>query len=281
MADKNRSDVNMSQTEMTNLQKRVFGLEKLPQPANSSIKRVIAVMSGKGGVGKSSVASLLATEIARRGFSVALLDADITGPSIPKMLGVTGTPATVGNQLVPGSSRSGVRVMSLNLLMEREDDPVVWRGPLIAAAVKQFWSDVLWGDVDYMIVDLPPGTGDVPLTVLQSLPVNSVVIVSTPQDLSAMVVKKAVNMVKMMEVPIAGLVENMGWLVCPKCGEKLEPFGPQKAEKMSERLDIGYLGSLPLDPQVSELGDEGRIDEYQPEMLAAIVDALLERVKLG
>lgn len=271
----------MSQTEMTNLQKRVFGLEKLPQPTNSSIKRVIAVMSGKGGVGKSSVASLLATEIARRGFSVALLDADITGPSIPKMLGVTGTPATVGNQLVPGSSRSGVRVMSLNLLMEREDDPVVWRGPLIAAAVKQFWSDVLWGDADYMIVDLPPGTGDVPLTVLQSLPVNSVVIVSTPQDLSAMVVKKAVNMVKMMEVPIAGLVENMGWLVCPKCGEKLEPFGPQKAEKMSERLDIGYLGSLPLDPQVSELGDEGRIDEYQPEMLAAIVDALLERVKLG
>ena len=255
------------------------GIEKLSQPTNSNIKRVVAVMSGKGGVGKSSVASLLATELARRDFSVALLDADITGPSIPKMLGVAGTPATLGNQLIPESSRSGIRVMSLNLLMEREDEPVIWRGPLIAAAVKQFWSDVLWGDVDYMIVDLPPGTGDVPLTVLQSLPVDSVVIVSTPQDLSAMVVKKAVNMVKMMDVPIAGLVENMGWLVCPKCGERLEPFGPRKAEKMAAQMEIDYLGSLPLDPLVSELGDQGRIDEYKPETLATIVDLLLEKVK--
>jgi len=203
----------MSQKGPSNIQEQLFGIGKLSQPAGSNIKRVIAVMSGKGGVGKSSVSCLLAAEIARRGFSVALLDADITGPSIPKMLGVSGIPAVVGDQLVPEKSVSGIRVMSLNLLMEREDEPVIWRGPLVAAAVKQFWSDVLWGEVDYMVVDLPPGTGDVPLTVLQSLPVDSVVIVSTPQDLSAMVVKKGVNMAKKMDVPIAGLVENMGWLV--------------------------------------------------------------------
>ena len=270
----------MPEAGTTSPQRQTTGIEKLPQPANSSIKHVIAVMSGKGGVGKSSVASLIATEIARRGLSVALLDADITGPSIPKMLGVTETPTTVGNQLRPEKSRSGIHVMSLNLLVEREDEPVIWRGPLIAGAVKQFWSDVLWGEVDYMVVDLPPGTGDVPLTVLQSLPVDSVVIVSTPQDLSAMVVKKAVNMVKMMGVPIAGLVENMGWLVCPKCGERLEPFGPGRAREMAAKMGIDYLGSLPLDPLVSELGDRGRIEECKPETLATIVNSLVEKVGL-
>ena len=160
-------------------------------------------MSGGGGVGKSSVSALIASELARRNLSVALLDADITGPSIPKLFGVKGNTAAVGKQILPEKSRSGVKVMSLNLLLENEDEPVIWRGPLIAGAVKQFWTDVLWGDIDYMVVDLPPGTGDVPLTVLQSLPIDAVVIVSTPQDLSVMVVKKAVNMVKMMNVPIA------------------------------------------------------------------------------
>lgn len=281
VTEQHRSDPHMPEAGTTGSQRQTTGIEKLPQPPNSSIRRVVAVVSGKGGVGKSSVASLIATEIARRGLSVALLDADITGPSIPKMLGVTGTPTTIEKQLVPEKSRSGIRVMSLNLLVEREDEPVIWRGPLIAGAVKQFWSDVLWGEVDYMIVDLPPGTGDVPLTVLQSLPVDSVVIVSTPQDLSAMVVKKAVNMVKMMNVPVAGLVENMGWLICPKCGERLEPFGPGKAEKMATEMGIDYLGSLPLDPLVSELGDRGRVEEYKPETLTTIVSLLLGKVRLN
>lgn len=256
------------------------GPEKLGQPENSRIKRVVAVMSGKGGVGKSSAAALIASELARRGLSVGLLDADITGPSIPRLFGVTGSLAGVGNQMLPEETRSGVRIMSLNLLLDNEDDPVIWRGPLIAGAVKQFWTDVLWGDLDYMVVDLPPGTGDVPLTVLQSLPVDAVIIVTTPQDLSVMVVKKAVNMVKMMNVPIAGLIENMGWLTCPKCGEKLEPFGPGKALETAEEMGIDLLGSLPLDPAVSELGDQGRIEEYKPDSLTAIVDILSRKVPL-
>ena len=201
------------------------GIEKLGQPENSRIRRVIAVMSGKGGVGKSSLAALLAVEFARRGRAVAVMDADVTGPSIPKLFGLKAGTTVLGNQLIPGLTRLGIRVMSLNLLLEREDDPVIWRGPLIASAIKQFWSDVLWEDVDYMVLDLPPGTGDAPLTVLQSLPVDGVVMASTPQDLSKLVVKKAVNMARALNVPLLGLVENMAWIECPNCHTRIEPFG--------------------------------------------------------
>jgi Mrp family chromosome partitioning ATPase len=270
----------MSENEGRGSQPQPPGIEKLAQPESSNIKKVIAVMSGKGGVGKSSVSALIASELARRNLSVALLDADITGPSIPKLFGVKGNTAAVGKQILPEKSRSGVKVMSLNLLLENEDEPVIWRGPLIAGAVKQFWTDVLWGDIDYMVVDLPPGTGDVPLTVLQSLPIDAVVIVSTPQDLSVMVVKKAVNMVKMMNVPIAGLVENMGWLICPRCKERIEPFGPARALEIAETMQIDLLGSLPLDPDVSRRGDRGQIEEYRPESLKNIVDLLQHKVAL-
>ncbi len=251
---------------------------KLAQPKNSNIEKVIAIMSGKGGVGKSSVAALVASELARKNFSVGLLDADITGPSIPKLFGLKGNPIAVESQLLPESSNSSVKIMSLNLLLEHEEDPVIWRGPLIAGAVKQFWTDVLWGDIDYMVVDLPPGTGDVPLTVFQSLPIDGVVIVSTPQELSEMVVTKAVNMVRMMDIPILGLVENMGWIECPTCGDRIEPFGPSRADAIARSMDIGLLGSLPLDPELSTLGDKGLIENYRPDATKSIVDAILKNI---
>ncbi|MGE5578757.1 MAG: Mrp/NBP35 family ATP-binding protein [Bacillota bacterium] len=262
--------------------KVVPGLEKLGQPENSNIKRVIAVMSGKGGVGKSSVTALIASELHRRSRSVAILDADITGPSIPRLFGLHGgSPTVLESRLVPETSSSGIRVMSISLLLEREDDPVIWRGPLIGGAVKQFWSDVVWGDVDYMVLDLPPGTGDAPLTVLQSIPVDGIVIVSTPQELSAMVVKKAVNMAAMLDVPVVGLVVNMSWLTCPRCGEKIEPFGPVRAENIARGLGLDLLGELPMDPDLSTLADEGGIEEYRHPGVIDIVDKVVSAVPLA
>ena len=257
------------------------GIEKLGQPENSRIRRVIAVMSGKGGVGKSSLAALLAVEFARRGRAVAVMDADVTGPSIPKLFGLKAGTTVLGNQLIPGLTRLGIRVMSLNLLLEREDDPVIWRGPLIASAIKQFWSDVLWEDVDYMVLDLPPGTGDAPLTVLQSLPVDGVVMASTPQDLSKLVVKKAVNMARALNVPLLGLVENMAWIECPNCHTRIEPFGHVDKEAMAKEMGIDLLGSLPLDPQISTLGDKGLIEDYKSPAISAIVDLIEKKVPLA
>lgn len=257
--------------------KKTSELKKLGQPPQSHIRHVIAVMSGKGGVGKSSIAALAASELARRNYSVGVLDADITGPSIPKLFGVKGTPTVVESYLLPERTSLGIRIMSLNLLLEREDDPVIWRGPLIAGAVRQFWTDVLWGDVDYLIIDLPPGTGDSPLTVLQTLPVDGVVIVSTPQELTVMVVKKAVNMTKMLNVPVLGLVENMAWVKCPKCGEKIEAFGRTKARDIAEKLGLKLIGSLPIDPRLSILGDRGKIEEYRVEFLGSVADLVDEK----
>ena len=245
--------------------------EKLKQPEGSNIRRVVAVMSGKGGVGKSSVAALMASGMVRRGHSAAVLDADVTGPSIPKLFGLRGAPVVLESKLLPETSASGVRIVSLNLLLEHEDDPVIWRGPLIASVVKQFWTDVLWGDVDYMFVDLPPGTGDAPLTVLQSVPVDGTIFVSTPQELSVTIVKKAVNMAKKLSTPVIGLVVNMGWLACPYCGARIEPFGPVTAENVAEELGIDLLGSLPIDPQISILGDGGRIEDYRQPAVEEIV----------
>lgn len=245
-------------------------LEKLEQPDNSHIGKTIAVMSGKGGVGKSSISALLAAALSRAGYQVGLLDADITGPSIPKLFGLNDHASVVNEKIMPMPSRKGVKVVSLNLLLPKEDDPVVWRGPLIGGVVKQFWTDVLWGEIDYLIVDLPPGTGDAPLTVLQSLPLDGLVIVSSPQDLAVMVVKKAINMARMMNVPILGWVENMSGMVCPHCGKEIEMFGASKADEVTKATGIKFLGRLPLDPELSRLGDSGAIEEYQADIFKDI-----------
>lgn len=250
------------------------GIEKLSQPEKSNIKRTIAVMSGKGGVGKSSVSALLAVALARQGFSVGLLDADITGPSIPKLFGMNRNTDMVKDKIIPSTSKLGIKVISLNLLLPNEDDPVIWRGPLIGGAVKQFWTDVLWGDIDYMVVDLPPGTGDAPLTVLQSLPLDGLVIVSSPQDLAVMVVKKAIKMARMMNVPILGLIENMSGMICPHCGVSIDLFGKSKAKEVSAATGLDLLGSIPLDPELSKLGDSGAIEDYPIELFENIQDRL-------
>ncbi|MGM0653395.1 MAG: Mrp/NBP35 family ATP-binding protein [Bacillota bacterium] len=252
------------------------GIEKLPQPENCNISKTIAVMSGKGGVGKSTVSALLAVSLAQQGFRVGLLDADITGPSIPKLFGMHQKAKSVDGRIEPSVSKLGIKVMSLNLLLAQEDDPVIWRGPLIGGAVKQFWSDVLWGELDYLVVDLPPGTGDAPLTVLQSLPLDGLVIVSSPQDLAVMVVRKAIKMAKMMNVPIIGLVENMSGMVCPHCGETIEMFGKSKADEVVAATDIELLGRLPLDPKLSELGDKGAIEDYPVEIFSDLPSKINE-----
>ncbi|BCV23470.1 Mrp/NBP35 family ATP-binding protein [Gelria sp. Kuro-4] len=240
-------------------------LEKLPQPEQSSIKHTIAVMSGKGGVGKSTVTALLAAALAKEQQAVGILDADITGPSIPKLFGLKEQPVSSPMGIIPPKTLLGIRVMSLNLLLPHEDDPVIWRGPLIAGAVRQFWTDVIWGDLDYLVIDLPPGTGDAPLTVLQSLPLDGIIIVSSPQELAIMVVKKAVKMAAMLNVPVLGLVENMAYLACPHCGEKIELFGPSRAAAVSKELGLPYLGSFPVDPKLAEVGDRGEIERYQAD----------------
>ena len=238
--------------------------ESLLAPANalSKVKKVIAVMSGKGGVGKSLVTSLLAVLSARNGLKTAILDADITGPSIPKMFGVRDRAMGCEDGIIPAESRTGIRMMSLNLLLEQDTDPVVWRGSLISGTVKQFWTDVIWGDVDYMFVDMPPGTGDVPLTVFQSLPVSGILIVTSPQELVSMIVEKAMNMAKMMNIPVLGLVENMSWIACPDCGRKIYPFGESHAARVAADHGIPLLAQLPMDPALAHQCDTGTIELF-------------------
>jgi len=227
----------------------------------NQVKHVLAVMSGKGGVGKSTVAALLAVALQKKGFKVGILDADITGPSIPKLFGVQKAPEVTELGFFPVKSKSGIKLMSINLLLENENDPVIWRGPVIAGVIKQFWEEVIWGDLDYLVVDLPPGTGDAPLTVMQSLPLDGAVVVTTPQDLAGMVVKKAIKMAQKMDIPLLGIVENMSYLECSDCGKKLFPFGEGKTELMSQEYEIPFLGVLPLEPLTSSLGDQGKIEE--------------------
>lgn len=245
-------------------------LKKLEQPDQSHIRHVIAVMSGKGGVGKSSLSAMTAVSLAREGYRVGLLDADITGPSIPKLFGMQQQPEAVNDKISPPETDLGIKIISLNLLLPHEDDPVVWRGPLIGGAVKQFWTDVLWGEIDYLVVDLPPGTGDAPLTVMQSLPLDGLLIVTSPQDLAVMVVKKAIKMARMLDVPILGLVENMSRLTCPHCGKPVDLFGPSQAEAVAAETGIRLLGTIPLDPEISRLGDLGEIEQYQVDFLKEI-----------
>lgn len=226
----------------------------------SSIKKVIAVVSGKGGVGKSFVTSSLATELAAKGYKVGILDADITGPSIPKMFGLN--KRAVGNEqgIIPIETKNGIKVMSVNVLLDSDDTPVLWRGPVIAGAVKQFWTDVVWGELDYLLIDMPPGTGDVPLTVFQSIPVDGIVIVTAPQDLVKMIVKKAFNMAEQMKVPVLGLVENYSYLECPDCGKKINVFGKSGIDETAKELSVNVLGKIPIISEMAEKADEGQFD---------------------
>lgn len=239
----------------------------------SNVKKVIGIVSGKGGVGKSLVTSLLASNMNKRDKNVAILDADITGPSIPKSFGIKGK-AYGQEEFLPLQSEGGVKIMSLNLLVADDTDPVIWRGPIIAGTVTQFWTDVVWGDVDYMFVDMPPGTGDVPLTVFQSLPLAGIIIVTSPQELVSMIVAKAVNMAKIMNVPILGLVENMSYLKCPDCGKEIPVFGESKVEKVAKDFEIKTYAKIPIDPAIASLCDEGRIEEVDATYVDAIVDKI-------
>ncbi|MCI5516840.1 Mrp/NBP35 family ATP-binding protein [Roseburia sp. MUC/MUC-530-WT-4D] len=242
--------------------------------AASNVKHVIGIVSGKGGVGKSFVTASLAVQMAKAGYSVGILDADITGPSIPKMFGVH--EKVIGDEkgMYPAETKEGIKIMSVNLLMDDEEAPVVWRGPVIAGAVKQFWSETVWGDVDYLFVDMPPGTGDVPLTVFQSLPVNGIVVVTSPQELVQMIVKKAFNMANMMHIPVLGLVENFSYLKCPDCGKEISLFGKSHIDEAAKEMGTKVLGKLPLDPSYAETADEGKFYEIENPYLDAAVEVL-------
>ncbi|HDH09674.1 MAG TPA: iron-sulfur cluster carrier protein ApbC [Chloroflexi bacterium] len=244
------------------------------------VKHVVAVLSGKGGVGKSTVAGLLAVALRREGYKVGLLDADITGPSIPKMFFPTlKRPRSSPLGILPVESETGIKVMSINLLLPSEDEAVIWRGPLISRAIQQFWGDVFWGDLDYLVVDLPPGTADASLTVMQSIPLEGVILVTTPQSLAGMVVRKAARMTQHMGAPILGLVENMSYIVCPKCGERIEIFGPSKAAITAEKFNMPLLGRLPIDPQISKLCDAGMIEKYSMDTFAPIAKKLVASIE--
>lgn len=242
--------------------------------AFSNVKHVIGIVSGKGGVGKSFVTSSLATQMAKAGYKVGILDADITGPSIPKMFGVHDKIVGDDRGMIPSETMEGIKIMSVNLLMEDEEAPVVWRGPVIAGVVKQFWNETVWGDIDYLFVDMPPGTGDVPLTVFQSLPVNGIVIVTSPQELVQMIVKKAFNMANMMNIPVLGVVENFSYLKCQDCGKEIKLFGESNIDVAAQDMGIQVLGKLPLDPAYAEAADNGMFYDIENPYLDAAVDVL-------
>lgn len=242
----------------------------------NKISKIIAIMSGKGGVGKSLVAALTAILLKRQGFETGILDADLTGPSIPKMFGITERPTGSDSGILPVLSRSGIELMSINLLLPQEDDAVIWRGPLISNTIKQFGEDVLWGKLDYLIIDLPPGTADAPLTVMQSFPISGVIIVFTPQDLTAMIVKKAVNMAQKMDKAILGVVENMSYLYVPEIDKRIEIFGRSQGEEMARVAKAPLLGQLPIDPEVSRLCDQGDIERYDSDAFASLSQATIQ-----
>lgn len=241
----------------------------------SNIKKVIAVVSGKGGVGKSLVTGLSSVIANRCEYKTAILDADITGPSIPKMFGIEGQVAANEEGIFPAETATGIKLVSTNLILENPTDPVIWRGPVIGGVVEQFWTDVMWGDVDYMFVDMPPGTGDVPLTVFQSLPVDGIIIVTSPQDLVSMIVEKAVNMAKMMNIPVLGLVENMSYLECPDCGKKINVFGDSNIDELAKEKGIEVLGKIPVTPKLAELCDAGEIERFEGNWLETIAAKLM------
>ncbi len=240
----------------------------------SNVKKVIGVASGKGGVGKSLVTAMMANLMQQKGYKTAIMDADFTGPSIPKMFGLQERARLMGENILPAETENGIKVMSVNLLLEDPEQPVVWRGPVFGTAIQQFWGDVLWGDIDYMFIDMPPGTGDVPLTVYQSLPLDGIIVVTSPQDLVSLIVKKACNMAQMMKVPVLGLVENMSYALCPDCGKHLHIFGESKIGELADEMGLLLLGQVPIDPQVTELCNEGKFHEFGCESLLGAADLL-------
>jgi Mrp family chromosome partitioning ATPase len=277
-------DVQVNLREMTPQEKERIWPKQQPQQREpgvaahlNHVERVLAVMSGKGGVGKSSVAAMLAVALRRQGKRVGVLDADITGPSIPKMFGLHEPPPMGPVGILPAETATGIRVMSINLLLPDEDEAVIWRGPLIGGAIRQFWGDVIWGDLDVLVVDLPPGTSDASLTVMQSIPLNGVVLVTSPQDLAGMVVRKAARMAWHLNVHIVGLVENMSYLVCPKCGERVDIFGPSQAMRTANQLGVPLLGQIPLDPELARRCDAGEIESYSLDPFETIAEAIVER----
>ncbi len=242
----------------------------------SKVKKVIGIVSGKGGVGKSLVTGLSSVISQRLGYSTAILDADITGPSVPKMFGLRQRAEGCDDGIYPVKTKTGINVMSLNLLTENETDPVVWRGPVIAGTVKQFWTDVIWGDVDFMFIDMPPGTGDVPLTVFQSIPVDGIIIVASPQELVSMIVEKAVNMANLMEIPILGLVENMSYVSCPDCGKQIKIFGDSHIDEIAKERGLEVLGKIPVEPKLAAACDKGMLELFEGDWLAAVEKKLVE-----
>ena len=254
--------------------KGATGIPKEPMNAASNVKKVIGVVSGKGGVGKSFVTSSLASAMNKAGYKVGIMDADITGPSIPKMFGLHGQIFGTEEGMVPMEAEDGTKVMSINLLLDNEEEPVIWRGPVVAGVVKQFWNETVWGDIDYLFVDMPPGTGDVPLTVFQSLPVDGIVIVTSPQELVQMIVKKAYNMAEMMHVPVLGVVENFSYLKCPDCGKEIKVFGESHVDEVADELGIKVFGKMPIDPAYAQSADEGRFFEMENPYLATGVEVL-------
>lgn len=252
---------------------RKESLKKKPHEL-STVKKVIAVVSGKGGVGKSMTSAMLAVSAQRRGYNTALMDADITGPSIPKMFGIHERAMGSEKGILPVDSKYGVQVMSMNVLLEHEDEPVVWRGSLISGTVLQFWTDVIWEAVDIMFIDMPPGTGDVPLTIFQSLPLDGIIIVTTPQDLVGMIVQKAVNMAKMMNIPILGIVENMSYITCPDCGRKINIFGDSKVDALALEFGIPAVAKVPVDSQLTNLADSGKIEDIENNYLQDFFDKI-------
>lgn len=244
----------------------------------SNVKKVIAVVSGKGGVGKSMVTSMLACASAKRGNKTAILDADITGPSIPKAFGITEKADGDGVHIFPVNTKNGIEIMSINLLLPDDTDPVVWRGPVIAGAVKQFWTDVIWNDVDLMFIDCPPGTGDVPLTVFQSIPVDGIIVVTSPQELVSMIVEKAIKMADMMHVPVLGIVENMSYYECPDCGKKHSIFGESHIEEIASKHGVSAVARLPINPGIAKAADSGNVDAVDTEALSEII-AAIEKVE--
>jgi Mrp family chromosome partitioning ATPase len=269
--------IEMSQRERAAFMTQADGGPK-PAQSGNKIANVLAVLSGKGGVGKSSVAALLAVVLNRRGRKVGVLDADITGPSIPKMFGLHKPPVVGRSGLLPVKTKSGIEVMSINLLLQGEDHAVIWRGPRISGAIKQFWQEVYWGELDYLIVDLPPGTSDASLTVMQSIPLSGIILVTSPQDLAGMVVRKAARMARQLGAPVLGVVENMSHVVCPKCGERIEPFGPSKSLQMARELGVPLLGRLPLDPTLALRCDAGEVEAYRADDFESITETITMRL---
>jgi len=269
--------VEMGQQERAAFLAQAEGAPPSAQVVNK-ISHVIAVLSGKGGVGKSSVAALLAVALKRRGMRVGVLDADITGPSQPRLFGLDQAPMMSPLGIQPVETAKGIRVMSINLLLPDKDQAVIWRGPMISNAIKQFWNDVVWGELDCLVVDLPPGTSDASLTVMQSIPLSGVVLVTSPQDLAGMIVRKAAGMVQRLGAPILGLVENMSYISCPDCGRKIEVFGPSQAMITAERLSVPLLGRLPLDPELARSCDLGHVESYGASDFAPIADQIAERI---